>query len=102
MDNMENKVCELGKEELEKVTGGNDGLTTRRVCNLKKGYLAIRNYPSYNAANELGTLYNGDYVYSTEKYDGDYVWVYAETKKDTYYDKPAYSGYGWVNKGFLS
>lgn len=102
MENIENKTVELTKEELEKVAGGNDGLRTRKVANLITGYLAIRNYPSYDAANELGSLYNDDYVYSTERYNGDYVWVYAETRYDPYYGKNAYKGYGWVNSKFLA
>ena len=104
MDNLENKAVELSREELENVTGGNDGFTTRRVCNLKSGFLAIRSMPAYDAANELGALFNGDYVYSREIYskDGKYVWVYAETQTSTYYGKAAYSGYGWVNRDFLS
>ena len=104
MDTLENKNCELSEEELDKVAGGQGYpyLKARYVCNLKAGYLAIRNYPSYNASNELGSLYNGQVVYSTEQYNGVYVWVYANTNPDPVYNKGAYSGYGWVNSGFLS
>lgn len=101
---MENKMnrTELHDSALEKVAGGNDGLTTRKVAGLKTGFLALRSDAEYDAKNELGTLYNGDYVYSTERYCGVYVYVYAECKKDTTYDRPAYSGYGWVNSNFLT
>lgn len=98
---MENKL-ELNMEELAKVSGGEDGLTTRTVEGLKSGFLAIRSAADYDYKNELGALHNGDYVYSTEVYSGVYVWVYAECKKDSYYGRPAYSGYGWVNSNFLS
>ena len=100
MDNLENKV-ELTNEELEKVAGGNDGLVTRTVSGLKTGFLALRSDSVYDASNELGTLYNGDLVYSAEVYKNGYVWVYAECKKDYTYGRDAYSGYGWVNAGFL-
>lgn len=102
MDNMDNQFYELSDEELEKVVGGNDGLRRRRVSYLQTGYLAIRTRPVYDDSNILGTLYNGDWVYSTERYSGVYVWVYAETRYDPTYDKSAFSGYGWVNSTLLS
>ena len=98
---MENRV-EMNDIALEKVAGGNDGLTTRMVTGLKSGFLAIRSDTVYDPKNELGTLYNGDYVYSTERYCGMYVYVYAICRKDYTYDRPAYSGYGWVNSNYLS
>ena len=98
---MENKV-ELTNEELNKIAGGNDGLTTRKVCGLAKGYLALRNDTCYDDKNIIGHLYNNDLVYSTEQYRDGYVWVYAECRKDTVYPKEAFSGYGWVNAGFLA
>lgn len=97
---MENKV-ELTNEELRSVVGGNDGFTTRTVKGLKSGYLALRSDTCYDDKNIIGHLYNGDYVYSTERYCDGYVWVYAECRKDTVYPMPAFSGNGWVNAGFL-
>lgn len=104
MDNTEITNRELTEEELKEVAGGcgYSHLRTRFVCNLKSNYLAIRSYPSYAAQNELGSLYNGQVVYSTEKYDGYYVWVYANTNADPVFHKNPYSGYGWVNSKYLS
>lgn len=99
---MEYKMNVINDIDLEKVAGGNDGLTTRKVTGIKTGFLALRSDTCYDEKNELGTLYNGDYVYSTERYCGIYVYVYAECKKDTTYDRPAYSGYGWVNSNYLT
>ena len=101
---MESKinVIELKDIDLEKIAGGNDGLTTKKVYDLKTGYLAMRSDVVYDDRNILGHLYNGEYVYSTGRFCGDYEYVYAECKKDYTYDCDAYSGYGWVNKNFLT
>lgn len=99
-NNTEKKI--LTEEELKEVAGGNDGLLTRKVCGLEKGFLAVRSQPEYDPANELGCLFNGDYVYSTERYSNGYVWAYAECPRCDYYGKRAYSGYGWINCRFLT
>ena len=105
MEDIEIRNHELSEEEMQKVAGGSDNfnLRPRYVCNLEAGYLAIRNYPSFEAENELGSLYNNQVVYSTERYSGNgYVWVYANTNYDPVYHKAPYSGYGWVNCRYLS
>ena len=104
MDPMEIKNHELSEEELEKVAGGrgNGWLKRRIVCKLEAGYLAIRSQAAFVEANELGCLYNGYHVYSTERYCGEYVWVYADVGYDPTYHKGPYAGYGWVNSRFLS
>ena len=63
MENLENRV-ELTNSDLEKVSGGNDGLIKRTVTGLKSGFLAIRSDACYDVKNELGALYNNDIVYS--------------------------------------
>ena len=98
---MEN-INELSNIELEKVAGGNDGLINKKVCSLKTGYLALRSDVYYDDKNILGHLYNGDYVSSTGRICGDYEYVYAECKRDFTYDCPAYNGWGWVNRGYLT
>lgn len=98
---MENIVNEIRDVELEKVAGGNDGMTRMKVSGLKTGYLAVRSDAAYDDKNILGHLYNNEYVYATGRYCGDYVWVYAECKADYVYDCKAFSGNGWVNKNFL-
>ena len=55
------------------------------------GYLALRSAPSYDAANEMGRLNNGDLVQVTGSANGSYVQVYCAK----------YGAYGWVNAGFL-
>ena len=104
METVEIYNHELNEEELQKVAGGYrpEELLPRFVCNLESNYLAIRSYPSFELANELGSLYNNQIVYSTEKYNGIYVWVYADTNYDPIFNKQAYHGYGWVNSRFLS
>ena len=104
METVEIKNHELNEEELEKAAGGSGygGLRCRIVCNLEAGYLAIRSQPAFVEKNELGCLYNGYYVYSTNRYCGEYVWVYADVGYDPTYHKGPYAGYGWVNSRFLS
>ena len=44
-------------------TAGGDGCVCfNTVANLKSGWLALRTEPYYNAANEIGHLFNGDCV----------------------------------------
>ena len=53
-------------------------------------YLALRSAPSYNSSNEIGKLYNGEYVYA-QNCSGTYWYVYSE--------KLGISGY--VNSNYL-
>lgn len=62
------------------------------VTNLKSGYLALRTAAAYDSANEIGKLYNGDYVTVTGGVTGDYIWVTSS--------KLGKSGY--VNKNYLA
>lgn len=54
-------------------------------------YLALRNAKAYDAANEIGKLHNGDYVYVQNTSDSTYWYVYA----------PQLNKYGYVNKNYL-
>ena len=54
-------------------------------------YLALRNAKAYDAANEIGKLHNGDYVYVQDTSDSTYWYVYA----------PQLNKYGYVNKNYL-
>ena len=54
-------------------------------------YLALRNAKAYDAANEIGRLYNGDYVYVQDTSDSTYWYVYA----------PQLNKYGYVNRNYL-
>ena len=54
-------------------------------------YLALRNARAYDAANEIGKLHNGDYVYVQDTSDSTYWYVYA----------PQLNKYGYVNKNYL-
>lgn len=54
-------------------------------------YLALRSQPSYDGANELGKLYNGERVKVIDTPSGDYWYVYA----------PTLDMYGYVNSDYL-
>ena len=100
-EKIEEKVIDksiVSEDELATVAGGKYGWWGTfdgpwlRVCNLQTGWLALRNYPSYNEANEIGQLYNGDLVQvcgSTTT--TGYTWVYSERLNRS----------GWVNSNFI-
>lgn len=56
-------------------------------------YLALRSAPSYNSSNEIGKLYNGDYVYVSyyDSYYDTYWYVYS----------PTLGMYGYVNSNYI-
>ena len=58
---------------------------------VSEGYLALRDYPTYDSTNEIGQLYTGDVVQIAGEASGSYIMVYS----------PKYGAYGWVNAGFL-
>ncbi len=62
-----------------------------KTVNVSDGYLALRSATSYDAANEIGQLRNGDTVTIQGGANGSYVMVYS----------PKYNANGWVNAGFL-
>ena len=57
------------------------------------GYLALRNDKAYDASNEIGELYTGDYVLQIQTLSdsGDYIHVYSLTEQKL----------GYVNKNYL-
>ena len=61
------------------------------VVSVAQGYLALRSAPSYDEANELAALYNGDVVQLRGTAAGTYWWVYA----------PDYGLSGYVNSNYL-
>ena len=81
-------------ENLEQVTGGNDGMergTWKDVtASVSSGYLALRNYPSYDDANEIAQIQNGEAFRAySGKWSGSYVWAYARGME------------GWVNADYI-
>ena len=54
-----------------------------------QNYLALRNAPAYDQANEIGKLHNGDIVQFVNSGNGTY-WYVSSSK-----------GYGYVNKNYL-
>ena len=62
-----------------------------KTVSVSEGYLALRSRASYDAANEIGQLRNGDTVTIQGGANGSYVMVYS----------PKYNANGWVNAGFL-
>ena len=94
--NIEKKM--MTDDELSTVAGGQQGWwgtydgPWRRVANLQTGYLALRNYPSYDYANEIGQLYNGDWIQLCGSHTTTgYAWVYSERLDRS----------GWVNGNFI-
>ena len=84
----------LNVEALEDVAGGNDGMggdSWRRVmASVEKGYLALRNYPSYDEKNEILPINNGEYFFvDNNRRSGSYVWAAAHGKE------------GWVNSNYI-
>ena len=68
-----------------------DSVGTWKTVSVSGGYLAVRGDFTYDDANELGKLYNGDVVEIQGGCEGSYVFVYSP-KLDTI---------GWVNAVFL-
>lgn len=58
--------------------------------NVQKGYLALRNAKAFDSSNEIGKMYNGDYVYALRN-DGEYWYVYS----------PFLGSYGYTNASYL-
>ena len=64
---------------------------TRYDVSVSSGYLALRSAKAYDSRNEIGQLYNGDYVLVQDTSEGKYWWVYS----------PKYDKYGYVNHNYL-
>lgn len=84
----------MNLEELKDVTGGNDGMGINGwvtvKANVKSGYLALRNFPSYDEKNEIASIYNGEYFKAYRpKTSGVYVWAAAKGCE------------GWVNSDYV-
>ena len=85
---------EIKLENLENVSGGNDGMGNGYWCDVaasvSTGYLALRNYPSYDERNEIAAIQNGEaFRVFTGKRSGDYIWAYARGLE------------GWVNENYI-
>ncbi len=61
------------------------------TVHVSKGYLALRTEMSYDSANEIGALYNGETVYLQSTTGTKYSYVYA----------PSLGCYGYVNADYL-
>lgn len=57
---------------------------------VEKGYLALRNAKAFDSANEIGKMYNGDYVQAIRT-DELYWYVYS----------PSLGAYGYTNSEYL-
>ena len=100
---MAEEFKKVSVDELNAISGGADGRVglqdgpEMKVMNLKSGWLALRTSPNYDAANEIGQLYNDDIVEITGNGSGPddngqtYVWVYAKRLNKS----------GWVNSAFI-
>ena len=64
---------------------------TKYTVKVDKGYLALRNAQAYDESNEIGKLYTGDSVITTQTQGSTYWYVYA----------PGLNSYGYVNKNYL-
>lgn len=69
----------------------NSNTGTWKNVKVSSGYLALRSQPTYEYANEVAQLHNGDTVELMGGQSGSYVYVYS----------PSTGAYGWVNAGFL-
>ena len=87
----ENKI---NVENLENVAGGNDGMRYGSWQDVRAsvatGYLALRNYPSYDERNEIAAIQNGEaFRVFTGRRNGDYIWAFARGME------------GWVNENYV-
>jgi len=57
---------------------------------VSSGYLALRNAKAYDSSNEIGEMYNGDYVEAIRT-SGQYWYVYS----------PSLGAYGYTNSDYL-
>ena len=73
------------------LTSGTNNNSTTKTCCVNSGYLALRTYPSYNDANEIGAIYAGQKVQVEWYTDNGYAYVYA----------PTLGCYGYVNAGYI-
>ena len=62
-----------------------------RTVSVAKGFLALRSFPEYDTANEIGELYTNDKVTVVDTSNSQYWYVYS----------PKYDLYGYVNKDYL-
>ena len=60
------------------------------MCIRDRGYLALRNAKAFDASNEIGKMYNGDYVYALRTNE-QYWYVYS----------PSLGSYGYTNSDYL-
>ena len=70
----------------------NNSIGAKKTVKVTEGYLALRNAPSFDAANEIGKLKTGDTVTIQSGCSGSYIMVYS----------PKHNATGWVNAGFLA
>lgn len=66
--------------------------STLYYASVSSGYLALRTEKSYDEANEIGPIYNGEEVWVIDSSTGTYWYVYS----------PTLDAYGYVNSNYLS
>ena len=88
----------LSEEELNNITGGNDGLgryadPDAYYVHVQTSYLALRTAPEYRYENEIGKMWNGYtfHIYPGVSRSGYYVYGYCDQLNME----------GWTNGRFL-
>jgi len=99
----EKELCEC---ELEEAAGGAARARSILVGSsyttyVKTGYLALRNYPSYDSKNEIGPLWNGSTVVVTEYSGGTYAVVAVNYAAKGAWGPDVSGRVGYVNVNYL-
>ena len=84
---------ELGKQELRKVVGGNEGVdgSWKEVrATIASGFLALRSAPCYDDGNIIAELQNGEHFKVCDsRWNGCYIWACAHGRE------------GWVHGDYI-
>ncbi|MDO4344436.1 MAG: hypothetical protein Q4C50_06485 [Eubacteriales bacterium] len=81
----------VNKDYLVKNSSNSDSSRPVKTVSVSKGYLALRTAKSYDAKNEIGSLYSGDTVQVMDTSDSTYWYVYS----------PKLDKFGYVNCNYL-
>ncbi len=83
----------MNMDDLGNVAGGHGmGFDPWRDvrASVNTGYLALRNYPSYDERNEIAAINNGSiFRVDTSRRRGDYIWAHFNSLE------------GWVNENYV-
>ena len=95
-DNKQAVNRQESRQEVRNVVKGQTYTT-----HVEKGYLALRNKPSYDDNNEFGQLWNGSTVIVTDNQCGDYVLVTVTHCAKGEYSANVEGRVGYVNANYL-